>query len=118
MKNNPTIDLKILADTTTKQTNIKNIYGSSGLVPKTNQDGGLAIAAAKLKKSEISPVIKSTQDDGYYYYVIRLSDSNTNQVNYEYIKIPVTTFTDSLEKLIKNGKVSEYISIPKEKTSK
>jgi hypothetical protein len=107
----PKIDFKTLADTSSKLTNTKNTYGASGWVPKTNQDGGLAIAASKLKKSDVSPIIKSARGDGYY--IIRLLDINDNQVSYEFINIPLTTFSSNLEKLIKDGKVTEFISIPK-----
>ncbi len=107
----PKVDFKALADSSSKLTNTKNTYGADGWVPKTNQDGGRAVAASKLKKSEVSPIIKSTRGDGYY--IVRLLDINDNQVSYEYIKIPLTTFLDNLNKLIKDGKVSEFINIPK-----
>ncbi|MCX6728875.1 MAG: peptidylprolyl isomerase [Candidatus Saccharibacteria bacterium] len=97
-----------------KSTGTKTTFGSSGWVPKTNQDGGLALQASKLKKSEISPVIKSTTGEGFY--IIRLIDSNSSQVNYEYINIPLTAFTNSLKSTIKNGKVTKFISIPTSNT--
>ncbi len=56
----PTTVFKELATSISKSYGIKATYGLSGWVPKTNQDGGLAQAASKLKKSEISPIIKST----------------------------------------------------------
>jgi hypothetical protein len=87
-------------------------YGVSGLVPKTNEDGGLAAAASTLTKGEIAPVIKSTTGDGYYF--VRLLDSNSTQVNYEYIEIPLTTFTNQLAQLTKDGKVHQYITIAKD----
>jgi hypothetical protein len=90
----------------------KVTYGVSGLVPKTNEDGGLAAAASTLTKGEIAPVIKSTTGDGYYF--IRLLDSNSTQVNYEYIEIPLTTFTNQLAQLTKQGKVHQYITIDKD----
>ena len=107
----PNVDFKTLAATTSAQTSLKVTYGTSGLVPKTNQDGGLAIQAAKLNKLESSSVIKSTSGAGYYF--IRLINSNDNQVSYDYINIPLSTFTNALEKISKSDKVVEYISIPK-----
>jgi hypothetical protein len=106
----PAIDLKVLATSISSQTGTKVNYGTSGWVPKTNQDGGLAIAAAKLKKSELSSVIKSTIGDGYY--VIRLLDTNDDRVSYDYIQVPLTAFTNSLNSVIVKGKVQKYISIP------
>ena len=111
LKKDPQADLKNLATTTITKADAKATYGSSGWVPNTNQDGGLTVEAAKLKKSEISSVIKSTLDKGFY--VIRLIDTKDDQVKYEYINIPLTAFTKSLENLKKSGKISEYISIPK-----
>ncbi len=110
VKSDPNTDFKALAVASSKQTNTKNTYSSSGWVPKSNQDGGRANEAAKLNKLEFSTVIKSTRGEGYY--IIRLLDINNENVNYEYINIPLTVFTDSLEKITKDGKVSEFISIP------
>ena len=84
-------------------------YGASGLVPKTNQDGGLAAAASKLGKGTISSVIKSTTGDGYYF--VRLIDSNDTQVSYEYIEVPLRAFTSELDTVKRANKVTEYISI-------
>ena len=88
----------------------KATYGASGWVPRSNQDGGLALAAAKLQKGDVSDVIKSTTGDGYY--IVRLLDSNDSQVSYEYIQIPLTKFTNDLASITKAGKVKHYISIP------
>lgn len=88
----------------------KATYGDSGWVPRSNQDGGLAIAAAKLQKGGVSDVIKSTTGDGYY--ILRLLDANDSQVKYEYIQIPLNKFTNDLAAITKAGKVKHYISIP------
>lgn len=87
------------------------VYGASGWVPKTNQDGGLAVEASKLEKGKISSVIKSTTGDGYYY--VRLLDINDTQVSYEYIQVTLTEFTKQLDSIEKAGKINRYISIPK-----
>jgi hypothetical protein len=101
--------MKTFADTINKTSNPKVVYGTSGWVLKTNQDGGLASEAAKLKKLQISPIIQSTIGDGFY--VIRLLDINTSQVSYEYIKVPLTAFEKSLNSVEKAGKVTKFISI-------
>lgn len=87
----------------------KVMYGSSGLVPKTNQDGGLAIEAAKLTKGSVSEAIKSTTGDGYYF--VRLLDSNDKQVSYDYIQVPLKMFNDQLSAIIKSHKVNRLISV-------
>lgn len=109
LKTNPNSDLQALAKSTPNQSSAMAIYGTSGWVPKSNQDGGLTIEATKLTKLQISSVIKSTIGDGYY--VIRLLDSNNDQVNYEYIRVSLTAFMDSLNKIINDKKVDKYISL-------
>lgn len=80
------------------------------LVPNNNQDGGLAVAAAGLKKGETSSVIRSTSGDGYY--VVKLLDSDsTGRISYAYIRIPLTVFNVQLAD-VKKSKVKEYISVP------
>ena len=110
LKKDSNADFKKLVATFSKRSDIKVSYGVSGLVPKTNQDGGLAIEAVKLKKNQVSSAIKSTKGDGYYF--VRLLDSNDTQVSYEYIKVSLTEFTKSLNDIISSGKVQKYISIP------
>jgi hypothetical protein len=88
-------------------------YGAPGFVPTNNQDGGLALAAGKLKKGEVSDAIKvSTTAGGDAYYFIRLIDTNATQVSYEYIEVPLTEFSHEMSDLKKNKKINEYISIP------
>lgn len=84
--------------------------GVSGLVPKTNRDGGLSTAAAKLKEGEISGVIKTTTGDGYYF--VKLLKKNDTQVSYAYLQIPLTEFDKRLAQLKEEGKIKEYISVP------
>jgi parvulin-like peptidyl-prolyl isomerase len=88
----------------------KVVVGGSGLVPRTNRDGGLSVAAASLEKGQVSGAIKTTNGDGYYF--VRLLDKNDTQVSYSYLKIPLTAFTEQLATLKRDGKVKEYITIP------
>ncbi|HEY8992642.1 MAG TPA: SurA N-terminal domain-containing protein [Candidatus Microsaccharimonas sp.] len=103
-------DMKSVAETINQTAKVQVVYGALGWVPKTNQDGGLAAAAAKLQKGAISTVIKSTTGEGYYF--IKLLDSNDTQVNYEYVHIPLTTFMKQLQTVEDQKKVDEYITIP------
>jgi hypothetical protein len=111
---NPISIFKTVAASVSKSSGEKVTFGISGWVPKTNQDGGLAIDAAKMKKTQISQVIRSTTGDGFY--IIRLLDINSSQVNYEYINVPLTAFNKSLYSVEKNGKVLKFISIPSDNT--
>lgn len=109
LKKDSKINLKTLVTEISNQTGIKTLYGSSGWVLKTNQDGGLSVEAAKLKKLQTSSVIKSTIGEGYYF--VRLLDNNSTKVKYEYIRIPLTAFTKALDNIIDSDKVKKYISI-------
>lgn len=102
-------DFTALATNISGQFNVKATYGSSGWVPKTNQDGGLSAAASKLTKGQTSAPVKSSKGDGYY--ILRLLDINDSQVSYEYINIPLTIFQSQLDQVKSSGKVKMYINI-------
>ncbi len=104
-------DLKSVADGINSAQGAEVTYAAQGWVPKTNQDGGLATTAATLKVGQISGVIKSTNGDGYYY--VKLNDINDTQVNYDYIHISLNAFDQLVANARTNGKVSEYITVPK-----
>lgn len=86
------------------------VAGVSGMVPLVNNDGGLTEAASKLSKGEISPVVRSTTGDGYYF--VRLIEKTDTQLNYESLQIPLTEFDRRLKDLKDAGKIREYIAIP------
>lgn len=102
-------DLKALAESINQSAPATVTYWPAAWVPRNNQDGGLAITAAKLQKGQISEAVKTTSGDGYYF--IKLIDSNDAQVQYEYILVPLTTFAAKLQTVKDNGGVKEYISI-------
>lgn len=82
---------------------------TSGMVPHTNDDGGLSSAALKLKKGQVSGVIRTASGDGYYF--VKLIEKNETEVNYNYLRIPLTEFEKRLEKFASEGKIKEYIKI-------
>lgn len=89
--------------------------GVTPLVPRNNQDGGLAEMASRLEKGKVSDVFRSTSGDGYY--AVHLLDTDTKgQVSYAFIKIPLTAFKDRLAKVQSDGKIDEFIDIPAIKT--
>jgi len=92
----------------------QSVYSAPGLVPRTNQDGGLAAIASTMQKGQVSDVIKATTTSaGDAYYFVRVLDSNDTQVSYEYIQIPLNEFAKRLADLQKNNKITQYITIPK-----
>ncbi len=86
------------------------IIGNSGLVRKTNQDGGLTQIALTLQQGQISDIVKSTTGDGYY--IVRLDEVTDSELSYSFIKVPLTELTSRMQKIKKDGKIKEYISIP------
>jgi parvulin-like peptidyl-prolyl isomerase len=88
----------------------KVIAGQSGLVSNVSTFGGLQVSeVAKLAKGQVSGVIKSTTDDGYYF--VKVLDKNDTHVSFAYLHIPLTTFNSSLAQLKKDGKITEYIKL-------
>jgi hypothetical protein len=105
----PNANFDTVAATLGGEGSAKAIAGVSGLVPTTNSDAGLSKAASKLEAGQISPVIKTTTGDGYYF--VKLLEKSDKQINYAYIRIPLTVFDEKLAALKKDGKVKEYISL-------
>ncbi|NCO10776.1 hypothetical protein GW746_00325 [Candidatus Saccharibacteria bacterium] len=85
------------------------VYSPAIWVPRDNQDNGLAAAAAKLKKGEVSGALQLVTGNGYYF--VRLVDSNTAQVQYEFLRVPLTAFTEKLTELRENNRINEYIEV-------
>lgn len=84
--------------------------GVAGMVPLTNRDGGLTLAASKLSQGQASDVIKATTGDAYY--IVKLIERTDTQLNYAFLKIPLTEFDNKLAAVKKAGKVTEYITVP------
>lgn len=90
-------------------------YTAPVWVPKNNQDGGLAEAAAKLTKGQVSTAIKTTSGNGYYY--VKLVDVNDSQVQYEYVHVPLSEFTAKLAQIEKDNKLTKFIKIEEDTTN-
>lgn len=108
-KNNP--DLKALADKVNADNPESVVYFPATWVPRTNQDHGLAEAAAKLKKGQVSEPITTASLSGEGYYFVKLVDSNDTSIRYEYIFVSLNEFTKRLDKAEKDGKLKTYITI-------
>ncbi len=108
-------DMRALADTLNAETKGSVTYGSLGSLPKSNQDGGITAAAAKLQKGQVSGAIKSTSGDGYYF--VKIIDINDTQVNYEYVQVPLSTFNENLRQIQESDKrTTVFIALPKVET--
>lgn len=102
-------DLEKIANELGGKDKAKAVIGAPGLVPLNNQDGGLSNVAVKLEKGKVSGVVKSTAGDGYYF--IKLLDKTATQISYEYLKIPLTTFSNQFVALQKDHKIHRYINV-------
>lgn len=86
----------------------KAASGDSGPLPLEGQDAnGLIEAAAKLEKGQLSGIIEGV--DGYYF--IKLIDKDATSVRYTLVKAALTTFRDQFDKLRKDNKIVEYITV-------
>ncbi len=108
LKKKPSTSLSSLANQL-KDKGYSVEVGSPGLVPKTNHDGGLSQTALGLKTSEISKFIRSTTGDGYY--LVQLVSKNSTQVNYNFLRIPLTEFDLQLTQLKKNNQIKTHITV-------
>lgn len=91
--------------------------GFSGMVPKANQDGGLAAAAAQLKKGQTSELIRSSTEQGTFYALVRLVASNDTQINYEFILIPVKELQSQIDELYNGDEIRVFIDVPVEEAT-
>lgn len=83
----------------------------SGWVKKTNPDGGITAAAAKLKAGEATGPLKPLKGDGYYF--IRLLETNDqNEVNYQVLMVPLAEFAQRLDGLKRAEAIHYYIDVP------
>lgn len=106
-------DLRALAESLNAQTPGTVVYAAPGLLPRGNQDGGLSVAAAALEVGQISEAVRSSTGDGYYY--VKLLDSNSSQVSYEYIRVPLTSLTATVDAALEDSElVSVFIERPEE----
>lgn len=82
--------------------------GDSGVLSLTNQDtNGLIAEAQRLEKGQLSAVIEGS--DGYYF--IRVTNKESNSVQYSLVKVALSAFDDQFAKLQKDGKIKEYINV-------
>lgn len=109
LQENKDIDFDKLAQQLGGEGDAKVTAALSGMVPHTNQDGGLADAALELKKGQVSSPIRPATGDGYY--IVKLLEKTATQVSYAYVRIPLTEFDERLAALYEENKVHEYIEI-------
>lgn len=83
---------------------------SPGLVDTTSSFNGLNVSdVAKLSVNTVSGIMKSATDDGYY--IVKVTQKTDTQVNFDFIHIPLTAFSDKVKELRKTNQVHEFIKI-------
>lgn len=85
--------------------------GVAPLVPHNNQDGGLAVAAAKQAVGTVSGAIRSTTGDGYYF--VKTLEKDETKVSYTYLRVPLTVLETLLKEKRQDAKYKEYIEVAK-----
>lgn len=85
-------------------------YEATGqLVDNMNVDGGRSNKAMTLEPGQVSERFLSSNGDGYYF--VKLVEKTETQVNYESIKVKLTTFAERVAQLYEEGKVKELIEV-------
>jgi hypothetical protein len=82
---------------------------TGGLIDKMNIDGGRSTMALSLEKGQTSSRFVSNSGDGYYY--VTLVDKTESTVNYNSLHITFSELKTRLEKIRKEGKITEKITI-------
>ncbi len=103
---------KLAAELNKQQANSVSV-GSSGLMNITDRfDGVSATEVAKLPEGTMSGPLESVTGDGYYF--VRVDEKTDAQINFAFIRIPLTVFKQQLAELRTQGKIAEYIKIDSE----
>ena len=100
---------KVAAALNKEQPDSVNV-GVSGLIDQTDRlDGISAGEVAKLPVGKVSTALKSVTGDGYYF--VRVIEKTDRQVNFAFLRIPLTVFKQQLADLRAQHQIKEYITI-------
>ncbi len=103
-------DFKKVVDKLAASKGGKVTAGQTGLVNNTGTFGGLRVSqVATHAKGELVGPMKASTDDGYYF--VKITEKTATQVNFAYVKVPLTMFSAKIAELKKAGKVHEYIKV-------
>lgn len=100
-------NLQTVADRVKGDSNVAFI--PAAWVPLNNRDGGLAATAVELEVNAISEPIQTTSGNGYYF--VKLLEKNDTQVRYEYIFVPLSEFSEQLDALKSDNKLTKFINV-------
>lgn len=100
---------KSLSDIAKVMGNKVEFEETGGPIDKMNIDGGRATAALRLEKGTTSSRFVSNSGDGYYF--VYLVDKTESTVDYKSLHIPFTELKSRIEKIRKDGKIEEKITL-------
>ena len=82
---------------------------TGGMIDKMNIDGGRSTIALTLEKGKTSRRFVSNSGDGYYF--VALIDKTESNVNYNSLHVPFSELKTRLDKIRKEGKITEKIAL-------
>ena len=92
-----------------------NYQETGGLVDSKNIDGGRATEAMKLEPGQSSGKFISMNGDGYYF--VKLVSKTDTQVNFVYIRVPFTEFSERFDQLQQSNLITAYIDLDAQSAS-
>lgn len=75
---------------------------------------GILQAVSKLKPGEVTGIERAQIDGANYYYIAKLVSKDEKQTKYGLIAIKLNKLDEEFNKLKKDGKIHEYITVPSE----
>lgn len=109
-------DFTKVAEALKAESNGKIASGDSSLVNITSNFAGLQISELRnLAKDQVSGPIKTTSDSGYYF--VKVLEKTDTKIRFSYLFIPLTELNQRVADLRQQGKIKEYISVPKSDTN-
>lgn len=105
-------DFAKIAETFKGESNGKITAGDSSLVNLASTFGGLRVNDLRdVAKDQVAGPITTTSDAGYYF--VKVLDKTDTKIRFTYLFIPLTELNRQVSELRSQGKIKEYISIPK-----
>lgn len=108
-------DFTKVADIVNKDVAGSVTAGTSGLLNKSDRfDGISASDVYERKEGEVGPILQSVTAEGYFF--VKVLEKTDTQVNFSYLRVPLTVFQQQLDQLRSEHKIKEYITIDADNT--
>lgn len=90
----------------------KNNGGATSAKTSDSDPSGIVAAVQKLQVGQTTGISRAQLDGINYYYIAKLTNKADDQLDYSIIMIKLDKIDKDLEKLRKDGRIKEYISVP------